>query len=722
MILLVNFEIQPFPHANRIEHSLKQKYFLAFLPAFLIFFSANGQLPEQDCSGALPVCQNVYVQPNSYAGEGTQELTFGNSSCLTQGEENSVWYIWTVNVSGSLEFEITPINVNDDYDWAVYNLTNASCADIITGVAPEERCNYSAIPGSTGLSNPYVLTSVGAGGPNQCQPMNVTVGETYVLVINNHDGLIGGYTLSFGGSAVIFDNIPPSPVSIDPFPCTPPDVLHLTVSEQIRCNSISADGSDFFITGPSLVTVAGASSPGCLSGTFTNKIDVQLSGPINVNGDYFLKFKQGADGNVILDNCGNELPDTNKMPFKVAIADAEFDYEIIKTCTGDSLVFTDLSVGDTTITWSWDFGDGNTSTDINPTHMYSGTGTFDVILFITDTGGCFNKDTISISTYLEPPVAGFSVSPPPYCTDIPISFFNSSTGQGLIYKWIFGTATSSDFEPVFTFTAAGLYTVYLVVTDSIGCTDTVAANLTINPGVIADFNFQPDVLCTGDTISFSNVSTGNITSVDWDFGNGITDTSSTSVDLAYYSSGSYTVTLIIHDAVCLPDTFIELINVYDYPIVNLGNDTSICIGESIALDAGNPEYQHDWSTGAQTQAIVLNLVPQTAIVFVSNNGCVGKDTIFVDNACPFFIPTAFTPNNDGINDAYKIITDGTNDFELMIFNRWGQMVYQSSDADASWDGTYEGLPEEMGSYIYSVSIKFDNGVSRVMKGNITLIR
>ncbi len=693
------------------------------LPVMYLFTqSVKAQLPEQDCSGAIPVCQNVYIQPNSYTGEGTQELLFGNSSCLTQGEENSVWYIWTVNVSGTLEFEITPINLSDDYDWAVYDLTNASCADIVSGVAPEVRCNYSAIPGATGLSNPYVLISVAAGGPNQCQPMNVVAGETYVLVINNHDGVIGGYTLSFGGTAVIFDIIPPAPVSIDPFPCTPPSVLHLTVSEQIRCNSIAADGSDFFVTGPSPVTVTGASSAGCVSGTFTNKIDIQLAAPINVNGSYLLHFKQGIDGNVILDNCGNELPDTNKMPFTVAIADAEFDYQIIKTCIGDSLVFTDLSVGDTTITWSWDFGDGNTSTDINPSHLYAGTGTYDVILAITDTGGCFNQDTISISTYLEPPVAGFSVSPPPYCVNVPISFFNSSTGQGLVYKWIFGTATTNQFEPVFTFSAAGLYTVYLVVTDSIGCMDTVSANLTINEGVTAAFNYQPDVLCLGDTISFNNVSTGDVTSVEWDFGNSVTDTSSTSVDIAYSSSDIYTVTLIIHDAVCLPDTFAKSVEVYDYPLVDLGSDTSICIGESIVLDAGNPGYQHDWSTGEQTQAIVLNIVPETVVVFVSNNGCVGKDTIFVDNACPFFIPTAFTPNNDGINDEYKIITDGTNEFDLKIFNRWGQMVYRSSDPDESWNGTFEGLPEEMGTYIYAVTIQFSNGVSRVMKGNITLIR
>ncbi|MBK6482766.1 MAG: gliding motility-associated C-terminal domain-containing protein [Chitinophagaceae bacterium] len=86
------------------------------------------------------------------------------------------------------------------------------------------------------------------------------------------------------------------------------------------------------------------------------------------------------------------------------------------------------------------------------------------------------------------------------------------------------------------------------------------------------------------------------------------------------------------------------------------------------------------------------------------------------------MPTAFTPNNDGINDVYKIITDGTNEFDLKIFNRWGQLVYISSDPDGYWDGNFEGLPEEMGAFIYSLSIRFSNGISRVMNGNITLIR
>jgi gliding motility-associated-like protein len=622
-----------------------------------------------------------------------------------------------------LEFQIIPNNINDDYDWAIYDLSLTDCSGIVNGTAPEVRCNYSAIPGSTGLSFPYTLTSVSAAGPNQCAPMNVVVGETYVLIINNHAGSTNGYTLDFGGTAVIYDNVPPEPVALDPFDCDPPTSLHLTLSEQVRCNTIAGNGSDLYITGPSIVTIASASSTNCGPGLFTNDIDIQLTAPITVNGNYILHFKDGVDGNVILDNCGNELSDTTEVPFLVALADAEFDYTIIKTCNGDSIVFTDLSVGDTVITWTWDFHDGPTSTDVNPSHLFTTTGSYWIVLSITDTSGCFNKDSVLISTYVEAPVAGFTVDPPPYCSGIPIGFQNFSTGQGLTYQWIFGSNTIlTDENPIFTFPAAGIFTVYLVVTDSIGCTDTVSANLEINPGPVADFTHFPEALCVGDEIEFSDISAGDPTEYHWDFGNGVTDTSSTSVTLVYNTAGTYTVTLIVDNPFCEPDTLEREIVVSAYPVVDLGIDTAICIGETFLLNAGNPGMRYLWSTGEETQSIIVSIVPQPVDVQVDNNGCLDMDSILVDAACPFYIPTAFTPNGDGTNDLYKIITDGTTQFRFSIFNRWGIMVFSTSDPTEGWDGTYGEQEEEMGAYVYSLQIQFKNGVTRVARGNITLLR
>jgi gliding motility-associated-like protein len=700
-----------------------KRYLLIALSGW-ICIPVFAQLPEQDCIDAIPVCQDTYEQLISYDDEGVvQELDYpANTSCLLGGEENSVWYIFTVTGAGDLEFQITPNALGDDYDWSIFDLTNSDCQGIIDGTAPEVRCNYSAIPGATGMSFPYTLTSVPANGPNQCAPLPVLVGETYVLLINNHANTLLGYTLQFGGSAVIYDTLPPAPVALDPFTCDPPASLHLTLSEPIKCNSIAANGSDFYILGPSAVNVIGASSPNCALGNFTTEIDIQLSAPITVNGDYVLRFKiDDTFGNILLDNCNNELSFLDSVPFRVALAKAEFLFEKIRTCDGDSLVFTDISGGDTVSTWSWDFGNGNTSTIPHPTTFYPLTGSYDIVLSITDTLGCTDDTSITINTYTEAPVSAFSVSAGPYCAGIPIFFTSSATGQSVVYQWLFGGAGSSNLpNPEFTFQSGGLFTVELIVTDTIGCSDTASILLDVSPELVADFSISPAALCAGDTLTLKDASLGVPTSYLW-FGTGITGDTTTTVQVVY-SAGTYQFTLIIDNPFCNADTATKFFEVSEYPVVYLGLDTDICIDETILLDAQNPGLYHLWSTGEETQMITVEIVPQEVWVLVDNNGCLRYDTVFIGSACPWFIPNAFTPNGDGLNDVFQPITDGNQEFSFSIFNRWGQLLFETSDPDEGWDGSFNGKESEMGTYVYLLKTVFSNGTARVAQGNVTLIR
>jgi hypothetical protein len=279
-----------------LKNYLKHHLLLSIL---VCLFNTTYLAAQQDCITAIPICQDVYFELNSYDSVGTIDELIGgfNTSCLNGGEDNSVWYIFTVAAPGSFEFQITPNAINDDYDWAIFDLTNSDCSSILNGTAPEPRCNYSAIPGSTGLSNPYTLTSVPQGGPNQCAPMNVIVGETYVLMVNNFAGSLDGYTLTLSGTAVIYDTIAPKAVSIDPFPCYPPDTLHVTFSEPVTCISTAPDGSDFQIYGPASPDIIAANSINCISGLFTTDIYLVLASPITLNGDYTLRFQLGLDGN-----------------------------------------------------------------------------------------------------------------------------------------------------------------------------------------------------------------------------------------------------------------------------------------------------------------------------------------------------------------------------------------------------------------------------------------
>src|SRR5258707_8962344 len=108
------------------------KHYTLILVTLLLTQIVTAQFPEQDCINAIPVCQSTYFQPNSYVGIGdSDEVTYGfNSTCLLGGEQNSVWYIFTVTGAGDLEMSITPGNVNDDYDWSIYDLTNNDCSGI----------------------------------------------------------------------------------------------------------------------------------------------------------------------------------------------------------------------------------------------------------------------------------------------------------------------------------------------------------------------------------------------------------------------------------------------------------------------------------------------------------------------------------------------------------------------------------------------------------------
>src|SRR6185295_1069616 len=159
-------------------------------------------------------------------------------------------------------------------------------------------------------------------------------------------------------------------------------------------------------------------------------------------------------------------------------------------------------VGDTVNNWVWDFVDGTGSNLQNPYHVYPNTGTYTVTLFISDTLGCFNKDSLDVSTYIEPPVAILAVSAGPYCSGVPIDFTSSSTGQAISYQWLFGDGgVSNEQNPEYTYEVGGIVTVTLQVTDSIGCFDTAQITLNILPGLVADFTVSPTSVCVGDTIT-----------------------------------------------------------------------------------------------------------------------------------------------------------------------------------------------------------------------------
>lgn len=174
-------------------------------------------------------------------------------------------------------------------------------------------------------------------------------------------------------------------------------------------------------------------------------------------------------------------------------------------------------------------------------------------------------------------------------------------------------------------------------------------------------------------------------------------------------------------------SFTDSIRVINNSIdITLSQDTTISSGATIQLAAtGGISYQ--WNTGDNTDIITVK--PTEKIIYTvtitNSSGCVDTAIVyvFVENP-PYFIsiPTIFSPNGDGKNDFIKVHGFGIKEFNLKIYNRWGEEVFETSDRSMEWDGVFNGKPLNTDVFVFMIQATFeDNSVSKE-KGNITLIR
>ena len=138
------------------------------------------------------------------------------------------------------------------------------------------------------------------------------------------------------------------------------------------------------------------------------------------------------------------------------------------------------------------------------------------------------------------------------------------------------------------------------------------------------------------------------------------------------------------------------------PTVSLGLDTSVCRYKPVILKTVTANYDsYLWSTGEITPSIQVNQIGMYHIT-VSKNSCEAVDTIQVlPGDCDVYIPSAFTPNNDNLNETFGVIDNTTLQyFSLQIYSKWGQLIFSSNDVTKKWDGTFKGKKMPNGSYVW----------------------
>jgi len=232
--------------------------------------------------------------------------------------------------------------------------------------------------------------------------------------------------------------------------------------------------------------------------------------------------------------------------------------------------FTDNSVSNqgSINSWLWDFGDGATSTEQNPSHTYTSARNFSVTLQIKNTNGC-------ISTLIRPSLvkintgvlAQFRNDNPQTCTaPVTINFQNQSTGTGVVnYLWDFGDNTSSTLlNPSHTFSTQGSYTVKLIVTNSNGCSDTTIKTNAVTIGTVRANFTSANTGCQGTGLQFTNTSAPAPASVLWQFGDGTTSTVLSPVK-NYSTAGTYTVKMVANFGACT-DSLTKTITVLPRPL------------------------------------------------------------------------------------------------------------------------------------------------------------
>lgn len=404
-----------------------------------------------------------------------------------------------------------------------------------------------------------------------------------------------------------------------------------------------------------------------------------------------------------------------------------FGYTLHLGCTDDTVVFSNTSSGGST--YVWNFGDAYSSTAANPTHIYMLQGLYTVKLFVYN-NTCMDS-SVQVIDLRHTDSAAFSVTPTVLCKGTPNTFTNLSVATSPVYLWMFGDgSTSTAVNPAHTYSAVDTYTVALIVSDLVPCSDTAYSMIIVDSSGSVELSVSDSVICAGTYINMlATYLGGSTTTLTWRMGNGDSILNANPVLYAYQSAGVYSLTVSAIFRACPAVSVSKTITVLPSPLLNLGPDTTICAGnEEIILT--NHIYSGagatwTWNTGEITPSIVA-IGPGTYIATVRINNCATVDTINVTNSCSHEFPNVFTPNGDGLNDYFDprdFLGKGLISFEMSIYNRWGEVIFNTDKTTGNgWDGRYNDIMQPVGVFIYRVSARFADGQRFSKNGNVTLLK
>jgi gliding motility-associated-like protein len=237
-------------------------------------------------------------------------------------------------------------------------------------------------------------------------------------------------------------------------------------------------------------------------------------------------------------------------------------------------------------------------------------------------------------------------------------------------------------------------------------------------------------VCVGDALTIEPIITGGNGDKKylWTGPNSYSSTDSLLTIGSATSSQAGSYMLEVTDAMlCIKSQSVEL-EVLPMPTIAFSGYDTLFVEPGYLLDAGHDAQNYLWNTGATTEQIAIDTTGLYSVEAASGQGCKSTDAVYILWAgASFYIPNAFTPNGDGLNDVFGAIPriDYVNQYRISIFNRWGQLLFESTDLHLGWDGTYQGEACSAGVYVYRIVYNdFGMGAqeTKVMEGTVVLVR
>ncbi len=612
-------------------------------------------------------------------------LCYGESVALDAGSGFAV-YAWSGTGTGSAQTSIA--DTSGTYFVQVTNAAGCSAGDSVqVDINPKINATFASDSISICPGDSIQLSVTPTGG---------APAYTYTW-----GGLASGTATSFTAGANGWYTVTVSDAKV----CFSTDSIYVKTSSTLSINladkTICENDSALLDCGynPGNYTIAWS------GGQTTQAIYINTAGTYSVS----------VTNNGACSGADSMLLTVHPLPDLTGIADTT------AVCSGTAAIInSNLGIG-----YSCNWNPGNVTT---PNLTTSNAGTYTLTVTNTNTT-CVNHTQVNVGLYPLPPLSLHQDLDT--CTGITLTLQNyTNTSPGLIYNWTKSSTgtTSIGTSPTLQITTADMY--QLEISDAHGCknSDTVQVNFRLQPFIDLSGGADTLAICKGKTLALNAGNPGMTYA--WSPGGQSTQSIVVSMNGLFsvvVSNGNckdtdavYIQTIVLPHNV-LHDTLKAIRPFYCFDELGSGVVLS-------ALAQDNTMYNYLWAPGGETTQAIVITTAGTYQLTLSIDGCTEEEEITIIDYCEpaIYVPNAFTPNNDNSNDTFGPKGIYVNDYHFMIFDRWGELVFETSDLTKGWNGSYKGNEVQEAVFVWKLdySENLSNGKSRNQQkfGTVTLLR